>query len=153
MMKGMLSRNDGRDELLSANRDLLRFKDWRTLELQAMNQSARKISGVRELYKDYWTDHLEDDPAVLENQVKTFFDLIDSRHEGDLNETRAHRSSRLAQAVGILAEQLPVLYRGKRAAVFGTALHDAPLSPCPPHGRPSGAIPRPPPMSPWHRPP
>ena len=225
MMKGMLSRNDGRDELLSAIRvavakipavigdeamdalggddavgsiaaglealkayydwrqivgrrdqairDLLRFKDCRTLELQAMNQSARKISGVRELYKDYWTDHLEDDPAVLENQVKTFFDLIDSRHEGDVNETRAHRSSRLAQAVGILAEQLPVwtatldkagqalplepgyfdlvvvdegdlgdlgdlgvvlpvLYRGKRAAVFGAARHDARLSPLPP---------------------
>ena len=219
MMKGMLSRNDGRDELLSAIRvavakipaviddeatdalggddavggiaaglqalkayydwrqvvgrrdqairDLLRFKDCRTLELQAMNQSARKISGVRELYKDYWTDRLEDDPAVLENQVKTFFDLIDSRHEGDVNETWAHRSSRLAQAVGILAEQLPVwtatldeagqalplepgyfdfvvvdegdlgvvlpvLYRGKRAAVFGAARHDARLSPLPP---------------------
>ncbi|MBT4486817.1 MAG: hypothetical protein HOC72_04720, partial [Rhodospirillaceae bacterium] len=222
MMKGMLSRNDGRDDLLSAIRtavgklpsflaeeaaddlddedqlvgiaaglevidlyfkwrqmvakrdaairDLIRFKDCRTLELQAMNQSARKISGVRELYRDYWTDRLEDDPAVLEHQITTFFDLIDKRNEGDINETRAHRSSRLAQAVGILAEQLPVwtatleeagqalplepgyfdlvivdeadlgdlgvvlpvLYRGKRAAVFGAARHDQRPSPLPP---------------------
>ncbi|MFP6748531.1 MAG: AAA domain-containing protein [Alphaproteobacteria bacterium] len=222
MMKGMLSRNDGRGELLSAIRgavaklpsvikeqaadaldnddqlagiaaglevlgiyfewrqtvakrdaairDLIRFKDCRTLELQAMNQSARKISGVRELYRDYWSDRLQDDPAVLENQVATFFDLIDKRYEGEVNETRAHRSARLAQAVGILAEQLPVwsatleetgqalplepgyfdlvvideadlgdlgvvlpvLYRGKRAAVFGAARHDQRLSPLPP---------------------
>ncbi len=222
MMKGMLSRNDGRDDLLSAIRgavaklpsvikdqaaedledddklvgigaglevlgmyvkwrqlvdkrdkairDLIRFKDCRTLELQAMNQSARKISGVRELYRDYWSDRLQDDPAVLENQVSTFFDLIDKRNEDDANETRTHRSARLAQAVGILAEQLPVwsatldeagqalplepgyfdlvvideadlgdlglvlpvLYRGKRAAVFGAARHDQRLSPLPP---------------------
>lgn len=222
MMKGMLSKNDGRGELLSAIRgavakippvlaepaepalagedqlagitaglealglyydwrqkvakrdqaisDLVRFKDCRTLELQAMNQSARKIAGVRELYRDYWTDRLEDDPAVLEHQVDTFFDLIDKRDEGDVNETRAHRSQRLAQAVGILAEQLPVwtatvdeigqslplepgyfdlvivdeadlgdlgavmpvLYRGKRGAVFGLARHEARLSPLPP---------------------
>ncbi|MBT6431054.1 MAG: hypothetical protein HOK30_25525, partial [Rhodospirillaceae bacterium] len=154
----------------AAIRDLIRFKDCRTLELQAMNQSARKISGVRELYRDYWTDRLEDDPAVLEHQITTFFDLIDKRNEGDINETRAHRSSRLAQAVGILAEQLPVwtatleeagqalplepgyfdlvivdeadlgdlgvvlpvLYRGKRAAVFGAARHDQRPSPLPP---------------------
>ena len=222
MMKGMLSRNDGRDELFAAIRsavaklppviaeqaaealdgedeldgiteglevlgiyydwrqkvakrdkaaqDVVRFKDCRTLELQAMNQSARKISGVRELYRDYWIDKLEDDPGVLEHQVSTFFDLIDKRNEGDVNETRAHRSQRLAQAVGILAGQLPVwsstmdeigqalplepayfdlvivdeadlgdlgvvlpvLYRGKRAAVFGLARHERRLSPLPP---------------------
>lgn len=222
MMKGMLSRKDGRDDLLvsvkgavsklpaalteealealdgedeiagigaglgvlskyfkwreivakrdQATQDIVRFKDCRTLELQAMNQSARKISGVRELYKDYWNDRLEDDPAVLERQVTTFFDLIDKRNEGDANETRAHRSERLAQAVGILAEQLPVwsstldeigqtlplepgyfdlvivdeadlgdlgtvipvLYRGKRGAIFGAARHDTRLTPLPP---------------------
>ncbi len=222
MMKGMLSRNDGRGELLTeiraavkkippviaepatealagedaldgiaaglevlgvyfkwrqtvarrdaAIRDLIRFKDCRTLELQAMNQSARKISGVRELYRDYWTDKLEDDPAVLEHQIATFFDLIDKRNEGDVNETKAHRSARLAQAVGILAAQLPVwtatldetgqalplepayfdlvivdeadqselgvvlpvLYRGKRGAVFGAARHESRPTPLPP---------------------
>ena len=222
MMKGMISRNDERGELLTAIRgavakippivaeqavdaldgedqldgitkglealgsyydwrqkvakrdqaaqDLVRFKDCRTLELQAMNQSARKIAGVRELYRDYWIDRLEDDPGVLEHQVTTFFDLIDKHNEGDVNETRAHRSQRLAQAIGILADQLPVwtatvedaghalplepgyfdlvivdeadlgdlglvmpiLYRGKRAAVFGLARHDHRLSPIPP---------------------
>ena len=153
-----------RDEAIQA---LVRFKDCQTLELQALNQSARKISGVRELYRDYWADRLDDDPAVLENQVNAFFDLTDRRDDGDVNETRAHRSRRLAQAVGILAEQLPVwtstlenagqalpleagyfdlvivdeadlcdlgliipvLYRGKRGAVFGAARHDQRLSP------------------------
>ncbi len=222
MMKGMLSRKDGRESLLSAVRlavgkiptviseqaaealagedqlaaigaamkalesyfawrqkvamrdetiqQLVRFRDCQTMELQALNQSARKISGVRELYRDYWTERLEDDPAVLENQVSAFFDLTDRRNDGDVNETRAHRSRRLAQAVGILAEQLPVwtstlesigqalplepgyfdlvivdeadqcdiglilpvLYRGKRGAVFGAARHDKRLSPLPP---------------------
>lgn len=156
-----------RDEAI---RDLLRFKDCQTLEMLALNQSARKISGVRELYRDYWTDRLDDDPGVLENQVSAFFDLTGRRDEVDVNETRAHRSRRLAQAVGILAEQLPVwsttledagqalplepgyfdlviideadlcdlgmimpvLYRGKRAAVFGAARHDQRPSPLPP---------------------
>ncbi|MDP7549471.1 MAG: AAA domain-containing protein, partial [Alphaproteobacteria bacterium] len=222
MMKGMLSRNDDRESLLSAVRlavgkipppigepamealagddqvagigaaiealgnyfewrnmvakrdeairDLVRFRDCQSMELQAMNQSARKISGVRELYRDNWTDRLEDDPAVLENQVRAFFDLTDKRNDGDVNETRAHRSRRIAQAVGILAEQLPVwastlenagqalpleaayfdlvivdeadlcdlglilpiLYRGKRGAVFGAARHDQRLPPLQP---------------------
>ncbi|MBT7757998.1 MAG: hypothetical protein HN732_11770, partial [Rhodospirillaceae bacterium] len=156
-----------RDEAI---RDLVRFRDCQTMELQAMNQAARKISGVRELYRDYWTDRLEDDPGVLENQVSAFFDLTDRRNEGDANETRAHRSRRIAQAVGILAEQLPVwtttlenagqalplesayfdlvvvdeadlcslglimpiLYRGKRGAVFGAARHDQRLTPLQP---------------------
>ncbi len=219
MMKGMLSRGDGREDLLTAVkiavgkipsvigeqavealagenqlagidaaltalgsyfdwrqkvaerdeaiRGVVRFKDCQTLELQALNQSARKISGVRELYRDHWIDRLEDDPAVLENQVTAFFDLSDRRNDGDVNETQAHRSRRLAQAVGILAAQLPIwtatlehsgqvlpleagyfdlvvvdeadlselgliipiLYRGKRGAVFGAARHDRRLSP------------------------
>ncbi|HZD25218.1 MAG TPA: AAA domain-containing protein, partial [Alphaproteobacteria bacterium] len=148
-------------------RDLVRMRDGRSIELQAMNQAARKVSGVRELYRDLWHERLTEDAATLERQIDTFFDLVEKREAVDDAKHRAHRSQRLAQALRILAGSLPVwattldeaaealplepgcfdlivvdeadaadlgsllplLFRGRRAALFGAALHDARPSP------------------------
>lgn len=89
-------------------RDLIRMRDGRTIELQALNQVARKVSGVREMFRDSMRERLLEDVALLEKQVATFFDLVGERDFGQDATHRAHRSQRLAQAQQILAKTLPV---------------------------------------------
>lgn len=91
-----------------AIRELVRLRDGRTIELQAMNQAARKISGVRELFRDSMRERLLEDVGTLEKQVATFFELVGERDFGQDESHRAHRSQRLAQAQQILAKTLPV---------------------------------------------
>jgi len=146
---------------------LMRERDSRSIELQAMNQAARKVSGVRELYRDFWRDRLTEDAATLEKQMTAYFDLVQEWEQVQDAKHRAHRSQRLGQAVSVLAETLPVwttivdevtdavpleagcfdlvivdeadacdlgnllpvLYRGRRGAVFGAAYHHTRTTP------------------------
>jgi hypothetical protein len=91
-----------------AIRRLVQQRDSRTIELQAMNQSARKVSGVRELYRDHWQDRLTEDVPTLEQQTGVYFDLLQQWDQVHNAKHRAHRSQRLGQAVTILSQSLPV---------------------------------------------
>ena len=96
------------DKRSEAIRKLVRLRDGRSIELQALNQAARKVSGVRELFRDSMRERLLADVATLEKQVSTFFELVGERDYGQDESHRAHRSQRLAQAQQILARTLPV---------------------------------------------
>lgn len=149
------------DKRLEAITRLVRQRDGRSIELQAMNQAARKISGVRELFRDFWLERLTEDPSVLESQIDTYFQLAAEREQVSDAKHRAHRSQRLAEAAAILSKNLPIwvttvaeasdalplepgcfdlviideadrvdfasalplIYRGKRAAVVGASQH------------------------------
>lgn len=88
--------------------ELTRMRDGRSIELQALNQAARKISGVREMFRDSMRERLLEDVGTLEKQVATFFELVGERDFAQDESHRAHRSQRLAQAQQILAKTLPV---------------------------------------------
>jgi len=93
---------------MKAIQRLARERDSRSIELQAMNQAARKVSGVRELFRDFWRERLTDDPATLEKQTEAYFELVREWEAVQDAKHRAHRSQRLGQAVSVLASTLPV---------------------------------------------